>query len=176
MNNQEKYKYAYSLTSAASVGLSFIEDSLSNTINETTDNAYLRSFYILLSYNFELILKSRVVMIGDFIDKDKMNYDLRKLGHDIEKIKNKLGNINLSDLGIKKIEQVAKNTRYKIVTTDNKKVFIDNFTKIRYDFLDDIVRSIDNIENKRIEEHIKILTDVILRKAKQKNEEAKSLK
>lgn len=176
MDNQEKYKYAYFLTSAASVGLSFIEDSLSNMMNETTDKAYLRSFYILLSYNFELILKSRVVMIGDFVDKDKMNYDLRKLGHDIEEIKKRLGDVNLSDLGIKEIEKIAKNTRYKIVTTDNKEVFIDNFTKIRYDFLDDIVRNIDNTENKRIEEHIKILTDVILRKAKQKNEEAKSFK
>lgn len=118
MNNQEKYKYAYSLTSAASVGLSFIEDSLSNTINETTDNAYLRSFYILLSYNFELILKSRVVMIGDFIDKDKMNYDLRKLGHDIEKIKNKLGNINLSDLGIKKNRTGCQ--KYSIQNSHNR--------------------------------------------------------
>lgn len=171
MNQQEKYKYAYKLTSIASTGLTFIEDSLANTMSTATDMAFLRSFYMLLSYNFELILKSRIVMSGNFPDKNAMNNELRKLGHDIKKIGDKLGDAGLNELGIKKIDE---NAQYKITTTDNKEVFIENFTKIRYDFLDDVMRTVDNQEHERIKEYTRIFTDVILRKTKEKNEKDKN--
>lgn len=173
MNNDEKYKYAYKLTSVASSGLCFIEDSLVNIMNDDTDRLFLRSFYMLLSYNFELILKSRVVMIGNFADKDTINDDLRKLGHDIRKIGERLGDANLKDIGVR---EITENTQYKITTTDNKEVFIENFTKIRYDFLDDVMRNVDNQEHEQIKEYTKTLTDMILRKAKEKNKEMKNLK
>lgn len=172
MTNKEKHKYAYRLTSVASTGLSFTEDSLSRIMNDAADLAYLRSFYILLSYNFELILKSRVVMLNSFSNKNAINNELRKLGHGIKKIGEKLGDANLKDLGIK---EIAENAQYKITTTDNKEIFIENYTKIRYDFLDDVIRNVDSQEHERIKEYAKILTDVILRKAKEKNEEAKTL-
>lgn len=171
MNQQEKYKYAYKFTSIASTGLTFIEDSLVNTMSTATDMAFLRSFYMLLSYNFELILKSRIVMSENFPDKNIMNDELRKLGHDIKKIGNKLGDAGLNELGIKQIDE---NAQYKITTTDNKEVFIENFTKIRYDFLDDVMRTVDSQEHERIKEYARILTDVILRKAKEKNEKDKN--
>ncbi|MDO8589854.1 MAG: hypothetical protein Q7R69_01105 [bacterium] len=171
MNNQEKHKYAYALTSVASTGLSFIEDSLSRVMNNATDMAYLRSFYILLSYNFELILKSRVVMLNNFSDKNDINDTLRKLGHDITKISEALV-ANLEELGIKEITE--NGSQYKVITTDNKEIYVENFTKIRYDFLDNVMRNVDNQEHERIKKYTKTLTDVILRKAKQKNEEAKN--
>lgn len=171
MNQQEKYKYAYKFTSIASTGLTFIEDSLANTMSTATDMAFLRSFYMLLSYNFELILKSRIVMLGNFSDKNAMNDELRKLGHDIKNIGDKLGDAGLNELSIKKIDEDAQ---YKITTTDNKEVFIENFTKIRYDFLDDVMRTVDSKEHERIKEYTRILTDVILRKAKEKNEKDKN--
>jgi len=171
MNNQEKHKYAYALTSVASTGLSFIEDSLSRIMSDATDTAYLRSFYILLSYNFELILKSRVVMLNSFSDKNAINDELRKLGHDIIKIKETLAS-NLTELGVKEITE--NGSQYKIITTDDKEICIENFTKIRYDFLDDVMRNVDNQEHERIKEYTKTLTDVILRKAKEKNEKAKN--
>jgi len=124
MNNQEKYKYAYKLTSVASTGLSFVEDSLVNMMKNATDLAFLRSFYILLSYNFELVLKSRVVMIGNFSDKNVINNELKKLGHDIKKIGEKLGKGNLRDLGVK---EIVENNQYKITTTDNKQPPLNNF-------------------------------------------------
>lgn len=171
MNQQEKYKYAYKFTSIASTGLTFVEDSLVNTMDNVTDRAFLRSFYMLLSYNFELILKSRVVMTGNFPNKNAMNDKLRKLGHDIKKIESELGAAELKELNIEKIDG---NAQYKITTTDNKEVFIENFTKIRYDFLDDVMRTIDSQEHERIKKHTRILTDVILRKAKDKNEKDKN--
>src|SRR3989344_8360935 len=86
MNNQEKYKYAYALTSVASTGLSFVEDSLTSMMSDATDLSRLRSFYILLSYNFELLLKSRIVMTESFADKQAMNSRLIEVGHDIQTI------------------------------------------------------------------------------------------
>lgn len=172
MTNEEKYKYAYRLTSVASTGLSFVEDSLTRIMNNATDLAYLRSFYILLSYNFELILKSRIVMIENFSDKEVINEELKKLGHDIKKIGEKLGDTNLQELGVKEI--LEDNNQYKIVVVNNKEIRIENFTKIRYDFLDDVMRNIDNQEHVRIKEYVIILTDLILRKAKEKNEETKN--
>ena len=171
MNSQEKHKYAYALTSVASTGLSFIENSLLSIMNNATDMAYLRSFYILLSYNFELILKSRVVMIKSFSDKKAINDELGKLGHDIAKIGKTLV-ANLEELGVKEI--IEYGSQYKIITTNGKEIYIENFTKIRYDFLDDVMRTVDNQEHARIKEYAEILVS-ILRKAKEKNEEAKSL-
>lgn len=171
MDSKEKHKYAYKLTSVASTGLFFIEDSLASIMPDTTDLAFLRSFYMLLSYNFELILKSRIVMLGNFSDKSAINDELKKLGHDINKIGEKLGKSNLKDLGIK---EIAENNQYKITTTENKKVYVENFTKIRYDFLDDVMHRADNQKHERIKEYVRTLTDVILRKAKEKNEEVKN--
>lgn len=170
MNNQEKHKYAYSLTSVASTGLSFIENSLTRMMNNGTDLAYLRSFYILLSYNFELILKSRVIMIKSFSDKKAINDELRKLGHDIKNIGESLGEVNLKELGVREITD--NDNQYKIITTDGKEIYIENFTKIRYDFLDDVMRNVDNQEHTRIKEYTKVLI-FVLKKAKEKNEETK---
>ena len=139
-------------------------------MNDATDMAYLRSFYILLSYNFELILKTRIVMVKNFSDKKAINDELIKLGHDITKIGETLAT-NLEELGIKKITE--NGSQYKVITTGDKEVYIENFTKIRYDFLDDVMRNVDNQEHARIKEHAEILVS-ILRKAKEKNEETKN--
>lgn len=171
MNNEEKYKYAFKLTSVTSGGLSFIEDSLVYLMQNGTDSAFLRSFYMLLSYNFELILKSRIVMIENFSDKNAINDELRRLGHDIKKIGERLGEDNLRDLGIK---EIIENNQYKITTTEDKEIYVENFTKIRYDFLDDVMRNVDSQEHERIKEYVKLLTDVILRRTKEKNEETKN--
>jgi|SRR3990167_3974958 len=172
MNNQEKHKYAYALTSVASTGLSFVENSLSRIMNNVTDLAYIRSFYILLSYNFELILKSRVVMLKSFSDKQAINDELRKLGHDITKIGETLA-ADLEKLGVREITESS--SQYKVITTDNKEIYIENFTKIRYDFLDDVMRNVDNQEHLRIKEYAETLVS-ILRKTKEKNEEIKNQK
>lgn len=170
MNSQEKYKYAYALTSVASTGLSFVEDSLTSMMNDATDLARLRSFYILLSYNFELVLKSRIVMVENFVDKQSLNSRLVELGHNIQAIANALGNPVLQELGISKVEK--NSGQYKISTTDNKEVPIEDFTKIRYDFLDNIVRAVGSQEHERIKDYVDTLFS-ILRKTKEKNEEAK---
>lgn len=171
MNNKEKHRYAFRLTSVASTGLSFIENSLFEMMRNGTDLAFLRPFYILLSYNFELILKSRVVMLSNFPDKNSLIGELIKLGHDLVKIREALA-ANLQELGIKEITD--NGTQYEVVTTNNEKIYIENFTKIRYDFLDGVMRNVDAQEHARIKKYAGVLVS-ILRKVKQKNEETKNL-
>ncbi|OGF82320.1 hypothetical protein A3B18_03215 [Candidatus Giovannonibacteria bacterium RIFCSPLOWO2_01_FULL_46_13] len=171
MTNKEKYKYAYALTSMASTGLSFVEDSLNNMMRDTTDLSRLRSFYILISYNFELILKSRIVMVENFTDKHSLNDRLIKLGHGIQAIAEALGNAGLQEVGISKVEKSS--AQYKISTTHYQEILIEDFIKIRYDFLDDITHTVDSQEHERIKKYMDSLF-LILRKVKEKNDEAKN--
>jgi len=165
MTNQEKYKIAFRMTSRASTGLSFIEDYLMEHF--TTDSAYPRNFYILLSYNAELILKSRVVMMGNFIDKDEVDKKLKSLSHDILKISKALGDDELMRLGIKEITQ--NGNQYKITTIDGRGTIIEDFADIRYDFIDGKVRTIDDKEHERVKEYIDTLFTILVN-AKKENE------
>lgn len=165
MNNQEKYKIAFRMTSRASTGLSFIEDYLMH--NFITDAAYLRSFYVLLSYNAELILKSRVVMMGNFVDKDGIDKKLKSLSHDISKTSKELGYNELMKLGIKEITK--KDNQYKIVTIDGKETVIEDFTDIRYDFLDGKIRIIDTKEHERVKEYIETIFSILKNTKKENN-------
>lgn len=126
MNNQEKYKIAFRMTCRASSGLCFIEDHLMRYF--VTDSAFLRSFYILLSYNAELILKSRIVMTGSFIDKNEIDKKIKSLSHDILKIGKVLGDDELMKLGIKEITKT--DNQYKIITINKKEAIIEDFTDI----------------------------------------------
>jgi hypothetical protein len=165
MNNQERFKIAYRMTSRASTGLSFIEDYL--TEHPTTDPAYLRSIYILLSYNTELILKSIVVMKNNFLNKNDVNKKLKTLLHDIEKIGKNIGRIQLLKLDISTI--IKNGDQYILTTTDNQKICIEDFADIRYDFIDGKVKTVDNQEHERIARYAKQLRS-ILQKAKKENE------
>jgi len=168
MNNQEKYDIAFRMTVRAFAGLSFVEDYL--TGSPSTDPAYLRSLYILLSYSAELILKSRVVMMGNFLNKNKIDNALRDLLHNIEKIGKEIGNVELLKLGI---NAITKNgDRYILTTTDNNKIYIEDFADIRYDFIEGKIRTVDNQEHERIMGYVEQLFS-ILQKAKKENEEDK---
>ena len=168
MNNQEKYDIAFRMTVRASTGLSFVKDYL--TGSSSTDPAYLRSLYILLSYSTELILKSRVVMMGNFLNKNEVNNALRDLLHNIEKIGKEIGNVELLKLGI---NAITKNgDRYILTTTDNNEIYIEDFADIRYDFIEGKIRTVDNQEHERIMEYVEQLFS-ILQKAKKENEEDK---
>ncbi len=85
MSNEEKYKIAFRLTTGSSTGLTFLQDYLYD--NQETDPAFIRSIYILLSYNVELFLKSRVVMLGSFLNENDLKKKLTSLSHNLLNIK-----------------------------------------------------------------------------------------
>ena len=97
--------------------------------NTTEDEPRFRSYYILLSYAFELMLKSRLVAVTNILE-DKL---IEVYGHDINKILRKLKDLNeLEKIGIKVLPEEVKPYIYKIETTDDKTFYIHDFTNIRY--------------------------------------------
>src|SRR3989344_8484932 len=98
-------------------------------VDETEDEPRLRSYYILLSYAFELMLKSRLVAVTN-IPEDEL---IKKYRHNVNKILQKLKDLNeLEKIGIKVLPKEVKPFIYKIETTDNKIFYIHDFTNIRY--------------------------------------------
>jgi len=104
-----------------------IKDFLAN--NNTEDEPRLRSYYILLSYAFELMLKSRLVTVTN-IPEDEL---IKIYGHNVNKILRKLKDLNeLEKIGIKDLPREAKPYIYQIETTDDKMFYFYDFTNIRY--------------------------------------------
>ncbi|MDP3956808.1 MAG: hypothetical protein Q8P97_02320, partial [bacterium] len=79
MNKTEKEKIAQKMVTVSSTTLQLVEMSF----EEYADPAYLRPFYILLSYIFEIILKSRLVIISKFANRQILRKYLKSLGHNI---------------------------------------------------------------------------------------------
>jgi len=104
-----------------------VKDFLEN--NPTEDEPRLRSYYILLSYAFELMLKSRLVAVTN-ITEDKL---IKTYGHNINKILQKLKDLNeLGKIGIKVLPKEVRPHIYEIETTNNETFYIYDFTNIRY--------------------------------------------
>ena len=117
----------------------FVRDYLQEDLNKyganSADEPRLRSHYILLSYGFEMILKSRIVMLSNIQDEKGLNERLQKIGHDFVKISHALGKNELKKIGIAKIEPQYDRSRYKyfvVTMTDDKEIRVENFTDIRY--------------------------------------------
>ena len=65
----EKYILAERAVFRANSGLYFLEECLALIHKGGTDPAFSRSLYILFSYNFELILKSRILLASELISR-----------------------------------------------------------------------------------------------------------
>src|SRR3989344_272982 len=90
----------------AKTGLYFIEACLNCIHRGGTDAAFSRSIYILFSFNFELILKSRAILARSSTTKDDLIKNLKH--HDLEKISKELSKSDLNDINIKTIQKKHK--------------------------------------------------------------------
>lgn len=168
MNIEEKRKIAFRIWNWGAQPVKFVRDYL--RYNLYTDEPRLRSHYILLSYGFEMILKSRVAMLLNVQDKDTLNEELQKLGHNFVKISDTLGS-ELGNIGITKIElKTAKCNNpqspddeysYFIIETKNgKKISIENFTDIRYGCMGGGMRIVDRNEHEKILVHATAMLEI----------------
>ncbi|MEK9184944.1 MAG: hypothetical protein AAB866_02140, partial [Patescibacteria group bacterium] len=107
--------------------IKLIKDCL---VNDTTeDEPCFRPYYILLSYAFELMLKSRLVAVTEISENELV----REYRHNVNKILQKLKGLNeLRKIGIKVLPEEVRPYIYKIKTTDDKTFYIYDFTNIRY--------------------------------------------
>ena len=137
-----KKQIAFRLAVRASSGLYFIEDFLYR--HSAEDGAFFRSLCILLSYSFELLLKAQFVATSEFNDKAELERSLKDLNHDILKISAKLGSSKLNAIGINCVNPRSGTDfiGYDIVTIQGKKISVENFIDIRYDFTNDTLRDL----------------------------------
>lgn len=165
MNNIEyKKEISYRMLSRAATGLYFLEDFLYR--HSAKDGAYFRSLCILLSHNFELVLKALVVLTSMSTTKDQLDKELRLLNHNIIEISKKLGSHELNNIGIKDItlRDTTDFTGYIIQTNEDKEILIEGFNDIRYDFMNDSLRNLP--ENEDFKMWV-IETLIVLKKVKQ---------
>lgn len=169
MNIEEKRKIAFRIWNRGAQPVKFVRDYLRK--NDSMDEPRLRSHYILLSYGFEMILKSRVAMLSTVQNRDELNEELQKLGHNFVKISDTLGS-ELKNIGVTKIElKIAKCNNpqnpddeygYFIIETGNgKKISIENFTDIRYGYIGGGMRIVDKAEHKKILEYTTAILEIL---------------
>lgn len=144
--------------SRAEVAVEFLTQCLNKIHTGGTDPAFSRSIYILHSYNFELILKSRLILLSKKKTIKDIDNELR--GHDLESLsKNK----NLKDVGILKIKKYKTGFKRYSIETVYGKFKIQDFTDVRYDYHKSSLRKTDEYESKRIKAEIEMMKKIINR-------------
>lgn len=157
MSETEKRKIAQRLYVRIETGLHFIEFEYLDR-HKSPDLAWIRNIYILLSFYTELLLKLIIVLIKDFSDTDDLDKTLRKFGHNLECLANEIGINELSTLGIRSVIYKNANYTFKMV---GGTFSVEDFTDIRYDFIDGKVRTIYGDEHNMFRVQIACLRSVI---------------
>ena len=157
----EKKTIVNRVISRARSGLYFILECLKHIHRSGTDAAFSRSIYILFSFNFELILKSRVILARDSKTKEDLIKNLKH--HDLDKISKELSENDLKDINIKSIDKKCDTgfDEYEIKTVDGRKMIIQDLVDVRYDFIKNTLRNPDPNESNRIKNEIDILFGMI---------------
>lgn len=162
----DKQKLARQAIERANGGLDFLEECLRNK-HGGTDVAWSRSWYILLSFNFELILNSLLILESDKKKRSDIIKDIKsvKPSHDFEKLSQKISNERLSSSGIKSIKKTQSRgfTAYIVKAINKKQIIVQDLVDVRYDFKKDNLRQIDPNEKDRIKEEIKSLQEIVRR-------------
>ncbi len=156
MTDSEKKKILQRLWMRASTGLYFIKsDYLAR--HETPDILWIRNIYILLSFYTELFLKAIYIINTDFESLNILDQKLRGLGHNLDKIGIEIKKAR-TNFGIKNV--VLKNKEYWIEFNAGS-FYVKDFNDIRYDFLDDKVRTLNGNEHRMFSEQIEIMLKII---------------
>jgi hypothetical protein len=143
--------------SRARSGLYFLEECLTHIHRGGTDAAYSRSIYILFSYNFELILKSRLLLASSFTEQKELIKEVKS--HDLEKLSKKLSKDELSSIGVEAIkkEENFGFIEYVVELIEGNKITLQDLTDVRYDFEKDVLRNSDKNESNRMQAEVEAL-------------------
>jgi len=145
-NKSEKEKLAERAIFRANSGLYFLDECLEHFHRGGTDAAFSRSLYILFSYNFELIIKSYLLLVSNKTKKEDLLKEIKS--HNLEKLSKKFPAGVLKNICIKNIQKnnVFGFDQYEIEMINGEKIIIQDFTDIRYDFEKDALRGVDHNE------------------------------
>ena len=145
----------------AKSGLYFLEDIMRN-VQGGTDGAYSRSRYILLSYNFELILNSLFILACQRTTRDEIMGELIAVAkkHDFAHLFNKIP-ASLR-FGINKVDKDESSgfTEYHVQLNDGTAFVVQDLIDVRYDFKKDTLRATNSNEAVELKTAITALIDV----------------
>lgn len=161
MINKMKIELAKKALGRGSSGLYFIIDILRDK-KGGTDLAFSRSWYILLSFNFELILKSILILESKLDSKEKILRSIKS--HNLNELSEIISKEDLEKYGIRKITTNVINSfiQYEVeIVNDKGTILIEDLIDIRYDFERENLRNVDSDEINRIKKEIKLLLSVV---------------
>ncbi len=161
MPGKIKIELAKKAVGRGSSGLYFVDDILRNK-NGGTDRAFSRSWYILLSFNFELILKAILILENiSNVEKEILN---SIKSHDLDSLSKSIAVESLQKYGISDIKKEVNNSFISYIikmSEDRGNIIIEDLIDIRYDFEKDKLRNQDPNEIDRIKNEIKLLLLVV---------------
>ncbi|MEK7463390.1 MAG: hypothetical protein AAB621_03455 [Patescibacteria group bacterium] len=159
-DKSEKEILAKRVIFRANSGLHFLDQCLTHIHRGGTDAAFSRSLYILLSFNFELILKSRLLLASNQIKREDLIKEIKS--HNLEELSKKLSENELNDINIKSIKKREDSgfTEYLVEMDNGNNIILQDLIDIRYDFEKDNLRKIDPNEADRMQNEIEILFEV----------------
>ncbi len=156
LSTAEKNIIAQRLSSRAETGAYFVEfEYLAR--HKTPDLAWIRNIYILLSFHTELLLKGIYVYTNDFDNLDKLEFSLRKAGHNLKILGEMIGTDNLLIFGINQISNLSPGY---LIETKYGNFKVEDFIDIRYDFIDGKTRTLYGNEHELFSEQIKIMHQI----------------
>lgn len=148
----------------ASSGLYFIDEIIRFRGN-STDGAYSRSWYILLSFNFELVLNALIALESKGKTNAEVMNDIMSVRpvHDYEKLFSKISSDLSNKVGLVSVtkQNVKKFIQYEVIFQDKNKAYIQDLIDVRYDFKENKLRDSDPNEIPRIKSESKSLRSVI---------------
>lgn len=160
LNKNENEILAERIIHRASSGLYFLDACLVHIHKGGTDAAFSRSLYILFSFNFELILKSCVLLASKKIKREDLINEIKS--HNLEKLSKKLSINDLKKIGVTKIQRKDDSgfTEYSIKMINGDEIFLQDLIDVRYDFGKEVLRSIDKDESTRMRGEAQVLIEM----------------
>ncbi|MEK7561106.1 MAG: hypothetical protein AAB539_04085 [Patescibacteria group bacterium] len=170
----QKYFLVNRITERAKSGLNFLYEVLTTIHTGGTDAAFSRSCYILFSYNFELILKSWIILNRN--ETVKMDLLRGLSSHDLEKLSKEIPENKLVDIDIESIKKKEDNgfIEYAVKMVDDREIVVQDLVDVRYDFVKDNLRGTDRNEGNRMREEVDLLLRIV-KKIIEKSTTAKRL-
>lgn len=148
----------------AGSGLYFIEEILQSR-GDSTDSAYSRSGYVLLSFNFELILNALIAFESKGTTNEEVVKDIMKVrpSHDFEKLFQNISPELLKKVGLVSVRKQSNGgfVEYEAIMHDGNKIYIQDLIDVRYDFKKDKLRKPDPQEIPRIKNELQSLKSVV---------------
>ncbi len=161
MINNTKIELVKRAVGRGGSGLYFIEDILRDKTGGT-DSAFSRSWHILISFNFELILKSILILENEKNSKSEILKSIKN--HDLDKLSKTIDTKSLEKYGITSITKKVDNNFISYVVKMSEKrgnIIIEDLTDIRYDFQKNELRKIEPDEIRRLKKEINLLKSVV---------------